>query len=86
MQRKRTAPEIIGFHLGWDIRDVSEGRYQSTRYATPGVYVCGEDYFCSPSGSQKPPAGFDWAEAGEYYGRKVYRAKPERAETRPRAA
>lgn len=32
---RRTAPEIIGFHFGWDMRDVSETRYQPTRYTNP---------------------------------------------------
>lgn len=73
------ANEIIGFHLSWDMADVSAGRYQSTRYSSPGVYVCGEDYFCCPSGSQKLPKGWNWQKVGEYYGRTVYRAEPEKA-------
>ena len=76
--KRRTAPEIIGMHLGWDMRDVSEGRYQPTRFNSPGVYVCGNDYYCAPSGNQSPPAGDDWVwhQDGEWYGRKVYRARP----------
>lgn len=73
--KKKTAPEIIGFHLGWDMREVSANRYQSTRYAAPAVYVCGSDYYCAPAGTQAPPKGFRWKEAGEHYGRKVYLAK-----------
>jgi hypothetical protein len=69
-QKRRTAPEIIGFHLGWDMRDVSEGRYQ--RYSNPAVYVCGSDYYCAPTASQKPNSDFQWDVVGEYYGRKVY--------------
>jgi len=75
----KRANEIIGFHLGWDIADVSEGVYQPTRYSAPRVYVCGDDYFCCPSGNQKPPAGFDWEKVGTYYERDVYRAKPSEA-------
>jgi hypothetical protein len=74
--KRRTAPEIIGTLLGWDMADVSEGRYQSTRYNAPGVYVCGNDYYCAPSGAQKPPRGWDWKREGEVYGRAVYRAEP----------
>jgi len=72
---RKTAPELIAFHLGWDMPDVSDGRYQSTRYTAPGVYVCGEDYFCAPSGSQRPPKGWAWEVVGTYYGRDVFRAK-----------
>ena len=73
----KTAPEIIGFHLGWDIRDVSDGRYQ--RYAAPSVYACGGDYFCCPTAGQKLPKGISdkpWEKAGTYYGRDVYRVSP----------
>ena len=72
MQKRRTAPELIGFHLGWDIADVSDGRYQPSRYQRPAVYVCGDDYYCAPSTGQRPPADWQWDEVGEYYGRKVY--------------
>ena len=70
----KTAPEIIAFHIGWDMAEVSESRYQ--RHTAPGVYVCGSDYFCAPTKSQKPPKGFDWQKVGEHYGRPVYRAAP----------
>lgn len=73
MTKKRTAPEIIGFHLGWDIADVKYGRYQ--RYASPAVYVCGNSYFCVPTAAQKLPDDFEWNRVGEYYGRVVYMAK-----------
>lgn len=70
----KTAPEIIATHLGWDMPEVSEGRYQ--RYSAPGVYVCGNDYFCAPTARQSPPKGWDWQKVGEHYGRAVYRAAP----------
>ncbi len=73
---KRTAPEIIGIYLSWDINDVKDGRYQPTRYASPSVYVCGEDYFCAPLMSQKPPKDWEWDLVANYYGRDVYRSKP----------
>ncbi len=74
---RKTAPEIIGVHLGWDIRDVTEGRYQ--RYTAPSVYVCGSNYFCCPTASQKLPTGVsenEWEKAGTYYGRDVWRVEP----------
>lgn len=70
MTKRHTAPEIIGTHLCWDMRDVSEGRYQ--RYSNPAVYVCGDDYYCAPTASQKPPVDYQWDVVGEYFGRKVY--------------
>lgn len=75
--KKYSAPYIIGFHFGSDMRDISEGRYQPTRYASPAVYVVGNDYYCAPSGSQKPPArdGWNWQPLATYYGRTIYTAK-----------
>lgn len=70
--RRYTAPYIIGFHFGSDMRDISEGRYQPTRYASPSVYVVGNDYYCVPSGTQKPPRDWDWRPLASYYGRTIY--------------
>ena len=74
MTTRRTAPEIIGFHFGWDMREVSETRYQSTRFVSPAVYVIGDDYYCAPS-DNKPPAyvvGKAWVGFAEHYGRKIF--------------
>ncbi|WP_150526511.1 hypothetical protein [Roseibium sediminis] len=68
----RTAPEIIGFHLGMDWLDVKDGVYQPSRYKTPRVYVCGDDYFCCPTAKQKLPSGFNWKLRGTEYGREIY--------------
>lgn len=68
------ANEIIAFHLGWDIRDLTDGRYQPTLYQNPSVYVASDDYFCAPTEKQKLPKGFKWEAVGEHYGRKVYRS------------
>lgn len=79
MTKRRTAAEIIAFHLGWDIADVRDDRYQSTRYASPAIYNMGQDYFSAPSNNTAPKAdvGQPWEQVGEYYGRKVYRSKME---------
>lgn len=69
----KTAPEIIAFQLGWDITDVSSGRYQ--RHANPSIYVCGEDYYCCPTAKQKLPKDFEWQREGEQYGRTIYCSK-----------
>ncbi len=63
----KTAPEIIAFHLGWNMPDVVEGRYQ--RHASPGIYVC------CPTHRQKLPNGFNWIEVGNHYNRAVFRAQ-----------
>jgi hypothetical protein len=80
MTKRRTAPEIIGIHLGWDMAEVSDGRYQQTVYANPAIYVCGDDYWAAPSNNRAPkkPEG-NWREDGEHHGRKVFRLSAEEA-------
>lgn len=77
MTKRRTAAEIIGFHFGWDMRDVSDTRYQPTRYASPAVYVIGDDYYAAPSNNAPPKyeVGQPWTVIAEYYGRKIYESK-----------
>ena len=73
------ASECIAFHLGWNMPDVTEGRYQPTRYAYPAIYVCADDYYCCPPAGKAPPKGrrdlpdeWNWQVVGEAYGRTVY--------------
>lgn len=75
---RRTAANIIGFHFGWNITDVSETRYQSTRYTSPSIYVLGDSYYAAPA-NNLPPKNMKgaWEEIGEHYGRKVFELKPE---------
>ena len=71
----KTAAEIIGFHLGWDMRDVSETRYQPTRLASPSIYAISDEFYYAAPSSNTPPKNMkgDWRIIGEYYGRKVFR-------------
>lgn len=71
----KSAAEVIGFHLMWDIADVREAIYQPTRYRAPSLYTVGEYYYCAPSGNQRPPQDFGtWDFVHEYCGRRIYRA------------
>lgn len=81
MTKRHTAAELIAFHLGWDIADVRDERYQPTRYASPAIYNMGGDYFAAPSNNAAPKAvvGQPWEILGEYYGRRIYRSKMEGA-------
>lgn len=77
MTKRRTAAEIIGFHFGWDIREVSDTRYQSTRYTSPAIYVISDDYYAAPSDNRTPKyvVGKPWVEIAEHYGRKIFRSE-----------
>jgi hypothetical protein len=70
----KSAAELIAFHLFADMADITDGRYQPTRYSSPAVYTCGNDYFCCPTSKQTPPKDWAWKCVGEYYGRKVYQS------------
>ena len=78
MRRNRSAAECIGFRYGQDMRDVSENRYQPTRYAV-AIYTMFDGYVCCPPSGKKPPSSFDWREDGEAYGRTIYFALGESA-------
>ena len=73
--KRRTAPEIIAFHFGWDMTEVSESRYQPSVYSNPSVYTICNDQVCAPTASQRLPKDFDWKPIGEHYGRTVYIAE-----------
>lgn len=73
------ANEIIAYRLGQDINDITEGRYQPSRFQNPSIYVFSEDYYCAPTAKQKLPKGFNWKPDGEWYGRAVYCAEMEKA-------
>ena len=79
MSKRRTAPEIIAFHFGWDMREVSETRYHPTRISNPAVYVIGDDYYAAPADNRAPKhqVGRPWEEFAEYYGRKIFRSAVE---------
>lgn len=71
----KRADEIIAFHLGWDVADMRECRYQPSKYKV-AVYACGDSYYCAPS-NETPPKGFRWMLDGVHYGRKVFTATTE---------
>ncbi len=78
----KTSKEALANHLGWDIADLKDARYQSTQYNSP-VYSISNDYFCAtPEG--KAPAKpmrkgvdpFNWVEVPSFvnqYGFKIYK-------------
>ena len=70
----KSAAECIAFRLGWDIRDVSENRYQYGRTKYP-EYTIGDEYFCCPPAGAAPSKERAWVKDGEAYGRQIYSAK-----------
>lgn len=80
-RQKYTGAYIIAFHFCSDVRDVTENRYQPTRYVSPAIYTLGDDYYCCPAAGKDPPRNRDftdaweWEPIGEHYGRTVYRSR-----------
>jgi|SRR6185312_7541087 len=77
--RRVTAAERIAFLRGYDLAEMSECRYQPTRFTSPSVYVLGSDYYCAPNGKRLPKVGYRWAQIGEAYGQPVFRAEASNA-------
>lgn len=73
--QNRSAAEIIAFHLGWDISEVRDARYQPTHYVAMAVYPIGDEtWMCCPGKGKKPLYGSEWPwkPLAEYYGRTIY--------------
>jgi hypothetical protein len=73
IKRRRSAAELVAFHLCADIADVRDSEYQRGRTAVR-VFTWGDDYFCAPPSGKIPPKDRTWTLAGTYYDRPVYRS------------
>lgn len=58
--RIKRANEIIGEVIGWDLKEVSEYRYQ--KYTSPSVYSIGNRYFAVHKNKPKHEVGGEWKE------------------------
>ena len=56
---KRNAANALAFHLGWDIGEVREYRYQPTRTQIP-VFSIGDGYMTARPLSKPPKDGDDF--------------------------
>ena len=65
-KRRVTDAERIAFIIGFDLAEMSEYRYQSTRYPI-AVYAIGEKYYCVPRGRKVPQVGGPWRLLGKSY-------------------
>jgi hypothetical protein len=76
--KRRSATELVAFHLGWDMADVRDCRYQAKRGEMP-VFTCGDSYYCCPPEGEHPGnlKGFTWIADGTAYGRTIYTATQE---------
>lgn len=75
--KKRSAAELIATHVGWDMAEMSDYRYQSTRWASPAIYALSSGYYAAPTPAnisklRKGYAGLNWSPDGECYGRPIY--------------
>lgn len=52
------AKTMIAESLNWDVKEVSECRYQ--KYVNPAVYSIGERYFAASISKPKHDVGTDW--------------------------
>jgi hypothetical protein len=76
MTRRITAAEVIATHISYDLAEMSEYRYQPTRYSSPAIYAVGDQYYSAPM-NDKLHAGFKWRLDGTILGRRVYSAGTE---------
>lgn len=82
MSLRITAAERIAEVIGYDLAEMADYRYQSTRHRS-AVYTIGDFYYCSPAKALKvkddltnlPHVGVVWRECGAFKGVKVYRGE-----------
>ena len=75
--RRISTKEVIATAVNYDMAEIEEYRYQSTRTTLP-VYAIGDHYYCAPRiAGARPPRGWKWSEFGTFCGVKVYRAGTE---------
>ena len=75
--KRRSAAELIATHLNYDMAEMSDYRYQSTRWASPAIYALESGYYAAPTPAnigrlRKAYAGLNWVVDGECYGRPIY--------------
>lgn len=76
--KRRSAAELIAFHIGYDFAEMAEYRYQSTRWSSPSIYASPSGYYAAPSNPQqiaklrKGYADLVWQHVGDVYGRPIY--------------
>lgn len=67
------ANEIIASTFGWDVKEVSDHRYQEGRQSMP-VYSIGDFYYCVPSPGRLPPKGWKWkAHTDQFFAQRAER-------------
>ena len=62
----KRANTVIAESLGWDVKDVSECRYQ--RFVSPAVYSIGDRYFAAHTARPKHDVGGEWREHTDQFG------------------
>lgn len=77
MKRRITAAEVIATHIGYDLAEMSEYRYQPTRYPNPAVYAIGDTYYCAPAAGGRLHLDWNWKATATVLGRTVYEAGTE---------
>lgn len=62
----KRANEILAETLGWDVREVSDYRYQ--KYTDPVVYSIGDRYFAVHATKPKHEVGKEWVMHTDQFG------------------
>lgn len=82
MTKRTSGAEVLAATLLMDRAEMSEHRYQPTRYSSPAVYSFGGDYFAAYKTRPKHKVGGEWELVkdqfwAEKYGTRVWVSKAE---------
>lgn len=69
--KKHTGANVIAMEWGWDVNDLKDYRYQSTKTSVP-VYAVDNAYYCATKEGEKPATHsgieWDWKNTGSSFG------------------
>jgi hypothetical protein len=80
--RRLNRAAVVAEYIGADLRDVSDYRYQPSRFVKVPIWAIGSTYLCVARPGDVPPAGYPWEAASpdtwplpRYPGVTLYTAK-----------
>lgn len=81
MERRITAAEVIATRIGYDLAEMSDYRYQPSRYANPAIYAVDDAYYCVlTKANRKLHKGWKWGFEATVLGRDIFSAGMEVAD------
>lgn len=67
MSKRTSGAEVIAATFGVDLAEMSECRYQPTRFTSPAVYTFGNDYYAAHKTKPRHKVGGEWTPVADQF-------------------